>query len=259
MIKLMRTTKPKELTFEMQQKLTNDFKESGNSREVWNKKYIREALMESSHCKCAYCERKLGSGEVDMNVDHFYPKSIYPELVIEWDNLIPSCPDCNRNKSNHDPQNCPIVNPFKDDPKDYFYFKNYRYVGKRTDKNNLLKAKNTIDVLDLNNSSKKTNQRYRLGEELQKKLEDLADRAKKYDEYSSSNVNNTKLRNQIRNGCEDVLKLALDEASFAALMATIIFNDEYYEDLKDVLIKHKLWDNELIILEEKAMTNILTK
>ena len=35
-------------------------------------------------------------------VKEFDPKSIYPDLVVAWDNLLPSCPHCNKEKSSHD-------------------------------------------------------------------------------------------------------------------------------------------------------------
>lgn len=72
---------------------------------VWNKAYIKNALLEMSDNKCCYCECKIGKGEREMHVEHFKPKSIYPDLVVEWNNLLPSCPHCNKQKSSHDTGN----------------------------------------------------------------------------------------------------------------------------------------------------------
>lgn len=47
---------------------------------------------------CGYCE-DLCNGEVD----HFRPKSKFPELVYEWNNWVFSCHDCNLNKWEHWP------------------------------------------------------------------------------------------------------------------------------------------------------------
>lgn len=43
---------------------------------------------------CAYCEER-SRGEVD----HFRPKSLYPELVYSWSNWLFACRDCNQAKS----------------------------------------------------------------------------------------------------------------------------------------------------------------
>ena len=42
---------------------------------------------------CGYCERRPRG-----QVDHFKPKSKFPELVYEWDNWIFSCAECNSSK-----------------------------------------------------------------------------------------------------------------------------------------------------------------
>ena len=44
---------------------------------------------------CAYCEERA-KGEVD----HFRPKSQYPELVYFWSNWLFTCRDCNQAKAN---------------------------------------------------------------------------------------------------------------------------------------------------------------
>lgn len=58
--------------------------------------------------KCAFCESKRHNPEIE----HFRPKKKvigisghngYFWLSYEWTNLIPSCPDCNKIKSNHFP------------------------------------------------------------------------------------------------------------------------------------------------------------
>lgn len=64
---------------------------------------------------------------IPKDVDHFKPKSIYPDLVVKWENLLPSCPHCNKEKSSHDTGAEPIVNPSEDDPREFFYLKDYRY------------------------------------------------------------------------------------------------------------------------------------
>ena len=52
-----------------------------------------EHLRDAFHGLCAYCEQ-LRRGEVD----HFRPKSRYPELVYAWSNWLFACRDCNHTK-----------------------------------------------------------------------------------------------------------------------------------------------------------------
>ena len=48
---------------------------------------------------CAYCEEMT-----KVEVDHFRPKSEFPQLVYEWDNWLTSCHPCNHSKSNKWPE-----------------------------------------------------------------------------------------------------------------------------------------------------------
>jgi len=49
---------------------------------------------------CPYCNRNYifsinKKASIKPEIDHFYPKSIYPYLAVCYFNLIPSCPTCN--------------------------------------------------------------------------------------------------------------------------------------------------------------------
>lgn len=67
---------------------------------------------------------------------------------MEWGNLLPSLNVCNIKKRDFDPEERPIVNPLKDNPKEYFYILNGRlYPLEYGNK----KAVNTLEVCDLNN------------------------------------------------------------------------------------------------------------
>ncbi|CAG0989081.1 hypothetical protein ANRL4_02352 [Anaerolineae bacterium] len=56
---------------------------------------VRETLR--SMCggieRCAYCEDSHAT-----SIDHFRPKTCYPELTFVWENYVPACPSCNQNK-----------------------------------------------------------------------------------------------------------------------------------------------------------------
>jgi uncharacterized protein (TIGR02646 family) len=82
---------------------------------------ITKTLFQSSHDKCAYCECNPTEGGY-IEVDHFKPKSLYPENIFDWDNLLPACARCNKAKSDHDTVKEEIVNPYKLDPEEIFYF-----------------------------------------------------------------------------------------------------------------------------------------
>jgi uncharacterized protein (TIGR02646 family) len=83
-----------------------------------NYKDIKNKLMDKFHGHCAYCGKKLSSN-IDANIEHFKPKSVYPDLEFEPSNLLLSCRECNVIKSNHFPLNesgSPLLlNPNQDD------------------------------------------------------------------------------------------------------------------------------------------------
>ncbi|HHW4126284.1 TPA: hypothetical protein ACUU9N_003212 [Yersinia enterocolitica] len=67
---------------------------------------IVAALEHLFHGKCAYCESKYISTQ-KMDVEHYRPKGKVNEsqghpgywwLALEWENLLPSCTDCNRRR-----------------------------------------------------------------------------------------------------------------------------------------------------------------
>lgn len=74
---------------------------------------VRQALEELFSKKCAYCEHRYG-GVHPVDVDHYRPKSgvlgqggmRYPRgyywLAATWENLLPSCIDCNRRRRQKD-------------------------------------------------------------------------------------------------------------------------------------------------------------
>ena len=58
---------------------------------------IRSALLEMSQFHCAFCDGPLGR-ESRETVDHFRPKSCFPELAYAWENLFTSCDMCQSSK-----------------------------------------------------------------------------------------------------------------------------------------------------------------
>lgn len=67
---------------------------------------VKKCLNELFHYKCAYCESYFGATQ-PVDIEHFRPKSAvlvgdqlrkpgYYWLAAKWENLLPSCSDCNR-------------------------------------------------------------------------------------------------------------------------------------------------------------------
>lgn len=54
---------------------------------------FRKVLTASSQECCAFCDVPLGPGSLE-TVEHFRPKSKFPELAYHWENLFPCCDVC---------------------------------------------------------------------------------------------------------------------------------------------------------------------
>lgn len=85
-------------------------------------------LREDFTYACAYCtihEREWG-GLRQFHVEHFRPKSLFPELKTDYDNLLYACSVCNVFKSNDWPSDDPLqdgvgyLNPCKQDYAEHF-------------------------------------------------------------------------------------------------------------------------------------------
>lgn len=71
------------------------FVEAGYN-EIGKLKFIQNINLGS----CPYCNRNYifsinKKSSIKPEIDHLYPKSIYPYLAVSYFNLIPSCPTCN--------------------------------------------------------------------------------------------------------------------------------------------------------------------
>ncbi|QYJ99440.1 hypothetical protein K0J45_09700 [Shewanella alkalitolerans] len=113
----------------------------------YRNEHVRCALIKSSYGKCAFCECIPSEGG-NVEVEHFKPKSIYPELTFEWNNFLPSCRKCNGSKDSHDTGIEPIINPYDIDPKDVFYFEDIEI--KAVESSLKESADKTIEVCGLN-------------------------------------------------------------------------------------------------------------
>ena len=66
---------------------------------------FRPPLARRTNNNCWYCERQCrATGGWAPSVDHFRPRSRFPELTYEWPNWIFSCRRCNEIKNNNWPE-----------------------------------------------------------------------------------------------------------------------------------------------------------
>ncbi len=107
---------------------------------------IKKALHKMTKGKCAFCESRVGIVGYGQ-IEHFLPKSIYPQYTFEWENLLLTCEICNHLKGNLDTRLEPILNPVKYNPADYFFYQDLLI---RSKPDAPIFAKRTIEKCDLN-------------------------------------------------------------------------------------------------------------
>ena len=110
---------------------------------------------------CAYCENAC-RGEVD----HFQPKSIFPERVYDWANWLLSCHDCNHAKGDKWPTGG-YVDPCATSPRPESFFDFDTLTGEIVPKEGLGStrrrvAQTMIDDLKLNEHHHLRNRRERV-------------------------------------------------------------------------------------------------
>ncbi len=73
---------------------------------------IQKFLFPTSYCKCAYCERKPNNGGGYLEIEHIIAKTKNRSLVFRFENLLPSCKQCNTVKGKKDSLN--ILNSYNE-------------------------------------------------------------------------------------------------------------------------------------------------
>ncbi|WP_308358906.1 hypothetical protein [Priestia aryabhattai] len=231
---MTRSKCPKELTNEKRLELTKIYKETKKS--VWKKPYIESALLSSSNDKCAFCECKIDIESKYMEVEHFHDKSTYPDDVVNWNNLLPSCKRCNGKKSTFNTKLNAFINPFDMNPKEHLIFNAYRFYPSS------LAGKNTIDQLLLNDFKKIQTQRYEIASALVIQIEDLYEKVCDYrDGIKRTNLTKINIINRI----ESLMEEALPTASYCATVATVMSNDVHFLTIIDILKEEQLWSTEM--------------
>lgn len=232
MIKLLRGTKPKFLTVEKEKELVARFKANGTS--VWNTPSVKKPLLLSSNNKCAYCECKLDEESNYMEVDHFKHKDSYPDLVVDWSNLVPSCKRCNRSKWDNDVTIKPIINPYVDAPKKHLFVYNMRVVGRD------IIGENTVDVLSLNEYPRVVRPRAELVFHIDDKINTLFELVSDY-EKTRNQGGLRKIRNQIHG----ILSECQPEKEYSYVTSATTINNKQFQIIISKLKAIGEWGNEL--------------
>ncbi len=229
MIKLTLPAKPFQLSDEVQKELTEKYLSDGS--DVWNKPFIRNAVLNIAYGKCCYSECKLVEESKYLEVDHFYPKKHFPQKVVEWGNLLPSCKKCNTEKSDHNPVIEPIINLYIDNPKDHLYIENFRFYGKTE------KGKTTIDFVALNDRKHFVDKRYKIGIQIVETLEEI--------NQDIETVDKKRLVKRLKK----LLNEGTKENEYSATISSIILQSDDFKNIEMILNKNSLWDTELTELK----------
>ncbi|MCP1385734.1 hypothetical protein [Runella salmonicolor] len=246
MIQLEDKPCPVELTEELIAQLTEEYQQTGKS--VWKKEFIAEQLLAMSNGKCCFSECRLEEEGKYPEVEHFAPKSLYPQDVVKWENLLPISSACNKSKGDHDTRKEPIINPRYEDPKEHFYFQGYRFKPK-TPKGHL-----SIEVLNLNDRILWVNKRFEIGDKAVERLEEIS---KKLQEYDQSFSKSTPKQNSIVRQLRNLFHEGTPKAEYSAVVASYLLNDDDFQIIKDLMQKNNLWDEEFESLEKQLKFSAL--
>ncbi|MDC7954328.1 TIGR02646 family protein [Fusobacterium simiae] len=152
MLKVNKKNEPGEFTkYKKNNKLKN-WKDFTAKSEI--KKLLKEALLEEQENSCCpYCEIEVYLE--NSQIEHIKPKDKFPELLLDYNNLIVCClgeKRCGNSKANK--WDKLFINPFTENPEDYFEYdiKTGRIVLIFKDGEKYEKAEYTIDLLNLNDN-----------------------------------------------------------------------------------------------------------
>lgn len=240
MIQLQAQPKPRQLTAAVMRALTKVFIKTKKS--VWKEEYITKPLLAMSFDKCCFCETKLQEKSKYMEVEHFHPKSIYKLKVVSWKNLLPICGRCNKKKSDHDTKKEPIIHPVCDNPKQHLRLKDYRLKGITE------LGKKTVNVVKLNDEGMKLPlTRFNIGNAIHFQLDKLLKESNDF--VKSPSIEN---KNDIIEHLTKIMLEGTKEYEYSATAATIILNDDNYQEIKQLFELNHLWNDEFSELEKQV-------
>ena len=101
-------------------KIDNGEEPTRTERSRYNHREIKEALLQETNSKCAYCESKFRHVTYG-DVEHVVPKSNVPAKWFDWQNLTVACDVCNTNKSDAPVDGESFIDPYDVDPEQHFW------------------------------------------------------------------------------------------------------------------------------------------
>lgn len=131
-----------------------EYKNWGGRRQEYGAYYFVDKLGLKT---CPYCNRNYtfvvdeDNGKLRPEIDHFYPKSLYPFLAMSFYNLIPSCQICNHTKSSTLKEE--LENPYDITPNSY----KFTYIPKNIDFTLVEDDKYKFDNFEIKITGKKDN------------------------------------------------------------------------------------------------------
>ncbi len=236
MIKLEKKPSPAFLTPEKVTELTQVYKET--QKAVWREDdSIKQTLLEESNNKCVYCECLVENGGAGLEVEHFLPKSTFPDLVVTWSNLLSSCRRCNTKKGSHTNKvNKEIIDPFVDNPKEHLSYRNFMFKGKTE-----LGVK-TVLKLNLNEQDKLVTPRFEVFRIAAEKLHEISEKQD---------------LDELRNAIERILGLCQPNTGFSVVTSSIVHSHPDYASCVVKLKEADLWDECLEKLHQKSFETLL--
>ena len=152
MLKVDKKREPEEFTkYKKKNKVVN-WKDFTSESEI--KKLLKEALLEEQENSCCpYCETEINLN--DSQIEHIKPKDKFPELLIDYENLIACCLEskrCGNSKANKWDEL--FINSVTENPEDYFKYdiKTGKIIPIFKEKEKFEKAEYTINLLNLNDN-----------------------------------------------------------------------------------------------------------
>jgi len=96
---------------------------ANNKPSPWRNKQVMSTLNNETNGKCMYCEAFVNDTSY-IAVEHVAPKSVFPDRVLDWDNLGLACPRCNTSKGTYwsDSPAEKLINPYVDIIDEHFFF-----------------------------------------------------------------------------------------------------------------------------------------
>lgn len=203
----------------------------------YNHEDISNALKgNSGKAKCVYCE-----SYVDVtcyaNIEHYYPKSIYPNETFCWENLFIGCTLCNTPKNDFDTGKEPFIHPIDEDPEEFLTFDDLIYVPRQSDGISYQKANNVIEKCDLRRIPL-----FRAHAEILvsflKSSETLVECIKKYKTHKRRDCK-IKDANAIYRYILCLKDEASDEAQYAGFMRYLIRKSQEIHEAEEIVNQHK--------------------